>query len=110
VANQTISIGVIVPFGKGVTNKELSQALASEGYQEATAERIFKGQEPIMISMFKVTFQCSTLPSHVSIGSNVLKYTYCWQTLAKKRVCQANPLGARDLATVLQHVIALPAV
>ena len=42
-ANQTTSVGVIGPFGKGVTNEELSQALASEGHQGATAERIFKG-------------------------------------------------------------------
>jgi hypothetical protein len=42
-ANQTTSVGVIGPFGKGVTNKELPQALAFEGYQGATAERIFNG-------------------------------------------------------------------
>jgi hypothetical protein len=50
-ANHTTSVGVISPFGKEVTNEELTQALASEGYQGATAERIFKGQEPIMTSM-----------------------------------------------------------
>ena len=67
-ANHTTSIGVIGPFGKGVTNEELTQALTFEGHQGATAERIFKGREHIMTSMFKVTFSGSTLPPYVNIG------------------------------------------
>ena len=67
-ANHSTSVGVIGPLGKGVTNEELTQALIYEGHQGATAERIFKGRERIMTSMFKVTFSCSTLPPYVNIG------------------------------------------
>jgi hypothetical protein len=70
-ANHFTSVGVIGPLGKGVTNEELTQALTYEGHQGASAERIFKRQECIMTSMFKVTFSLKslfTLPPFVNIG------------------------------------------
>ena len=67
-ASQTTSAGVIGPFGSEVSNEELTEALTSAGHLGVTAERILKGKELIRTSMFKVTFPCSSLPSHVTIG------------------------------------------
>lgn len=67
-ANHATSVGVIGPFGGEVSNEELTEALTSEGYQGAIAERILKGRELSRTSMFKVTFPCNTLPSYVTIG------------------------------------------
>ncbi|KAF2352550.1 hypothetical protein FHG87_016692 [Trinorchestia longiramus] len=67
-ANQSTSVGVIGPFGKDTSNKDLTEALKEAGFNGAVAERIFKGKEKIKTSMFKVIFDSSSLPPYVRIG------------------------------------------
>jgi hypothetical protein len=66
--NLTKSVGVIGPLGDDVSNNDLSEALALAGYNDVTAERILKGKNKEATSMFKVTFNLSTLPTYVCLG------------------------------------------
>jgi hypothetical protein len=66
--NHSKSIAVIGPMGKDIANEELAEALAIAGRTGITAERILKGKEKISTSMFKVTFNSSTLPTFVHLG------------------------------------------
>ncbi|KAF2354476.1 hypothetical protein FHG87_014765 [Trinorchestia longiramus] len=67
-ANQSTSVGVIGPFGKGTSNEDLTGALKEAGFNGAVAERIFKGKEKIKTSMFKVIFDSNSPPPSVRIG------------------------------------------
>ena len=55
-------------MGDDVSNNDLSEALALAGYNDASVERILKGKNKETTSMFKVTFNLSTLPTFVHLG------------------------------------------
>ncbi|KAF2347399.1 hypothetical protein FHG87_021847 [Trinorchestia longiramus] len=67
-ANQSTSVGVIGPFGEDTSNENLTGTLKEAGFNEAVAERIFKGKEKIKTSMFKVIFYSNSLLPYVRIG------------------------------------------
>jgi len=62
------SVGVIGPLGEDVLNEDLVEALVLAGHSNATAERILKGKDKLNTSMFKITFNTSTLPAFLHLG------------------------------------------
>jgi hypothetical protein len=66
--SHTTSAGNIGPFGCEIFNDKLTEVLTSAGHLGVIAEKILNGKDLIKTSMFKVTFPCSALPSHVIIG------------------------------------------
>jgi hypothetical protein len=66
--NLVRSVGVIGPLGEDVLNEDLAEALVLAGHNGATAERILKGKDKSNTSMFKVTFNSSTLPTFLYLG------------------------------------------
>ena len=54
-------------YWEDIANEELAEALAFAGHTGATAGRILKGKEKTSTSMFKVTFNTSTLPTFVHL-------------------------------------------
>jgi hypothetical protein len=59
---------VIGPIGSDVSGGDLEEALALAGFGGSTAERILKGKDKVPTSMFKVTFNSSTLPNFLNLG------------------------------------------
>lgn len=63
--SQSISYGVVGPFGPDVSNDELTEVLVESGYANAKVTRILKTANKINTWMFKVMLETSSLPEYI---------------------------------------------